>query len=380
MVATLMGKRIIGCTTTGAAKFAQDIRGAKPDVLLVEEAGEILESHVLTAMGESTSQMILIGDHKQLRPKVNNYKLTVEKGDGFELNRSLFERLVLRGFPHETLTAQHRMRPEISAFIRKLTYPDLTDAAKTQGRDDIRGIQNNFVFVDHTHPEDNDPRIADRGDGASSSSKQNTYEVEMVWKIVRYLAQQGYGTDKLVVLTPYLGQLSKLRDVLKRDNDPVLNDLDSHDLIRAGLMSAADNTSKRRIKLATIDNYQGEESDIVIASLTRSNESNDIGFMNSPERLNVLISRARNGFILIGNSQTFVNARRGKELWGKFFELVKQGGYLYEGFPIKCERHPYQKVLIKSASEFELFVPMVDAQRYGEKFKISQCHSYSHCL
>jgi hypothetical protein len=63
-VATLTGKRIIGCTTTGAAKSAHDIRAAKPDVLLVEEAGEILESHVLTAMSENTSQMILIGDHK----------------------------------------------------------------------------------------------------------------------------------------------------------------------------------------------------------------------------------------------------------------------------------------------------------------------------
>ncbi|KAG2138479.1 P-loop containing nucleoside triphosphate hydrolase protein [Suillus clintonianus] len=355
--ATLMEKRIIGCTTTGAAMFANDIRAANPDVLLVEEAGEILESHVLTAMSENTSQMILIGDHKQLRPKVNNYKLTVEKGDGFELNRSLFERLVLRGFPHETLTAQHRMRPEISAFIRKLTYPDLTDAAKTQGRPDIRGIQDNVIFIDHTHPEDNDLRISDKSDEASSGSKQNTYEVEMVWKIVRYLAQQGYGTEKLVVLTPYLGQLSKLRDVLKTDNDPVLNDLDSHDLIRAELLSQADSKSKKRIRLATIDNYQGEESDIVIASLTRSNDSNDIGFMNSPERLNVLISRARDGLILIGNSQTFINARRGKELWGKFFELVKQGDHMYEGFPIKCERHPDRTVLIKSASEFDDLCP-----------------------
>lgn len=202
-------------------------------------------------------QYILLNStpHRQLRPKVNNYKLTVEKGDGFELNRSLFERLVLKGFPHETLTAQHRMRPEISAFIRTLTYPDLTDAPKTQGRADIRGIQNNIVFIDHTHPEDDDSRISDKGDEASSGSKQNTYEVEMVWKIVRYLAQQGYGTEKLVVLTPYLGQLSKLRDVLKRDNDPVLNDLDSHDLIRAGLMSPADKTSKKRIRLATIGMY-----------------------------------------------------------------------------------------------------------------------------
>jgi hypothetical protein len=47
-VATLMGKRIIGCTTTGAAMFAQDIHAANPDVLLVEEAGEIPESHILT--------------------------------------------------------------------------------------------------------------------------------------------------------------------------------------------------------------------------------------------------------------------------------------------------------------------------------------------
>ena len=60
----LRSKRIIGCTTTGAAMFREDIAAAHVDVLLVEEAGEILESHVLTAMGEDTKQLILIGDHK----------------------------------------------------------------------------------------------------------------------------------------------------------------------------------------------------------------------------------------------------------------------------------------------------------------------------
>ena len=59
----------------------------------------------------------------------------------------------------------------------------------------------------------------------------------MVWKIVRYLAQQGYGTDNLVVLTPYLGQLRELKIALQKDMDPILNDLDSFDLVRAGLMS-----------------------------------------------------------------------------------------------------------------------------------------------
>lgn len=63
-LAILKQKRIIGCTTTGAAKYTEDIRAASPGVLLVEEAGEILESHVLTALGRETAHMILIGDHK----------------------------------------------------------------------------------------------------------------------------------------------------------------------------------------------------------------------------------------------------------------------------------------------------------------------------
>lgn len=64
VAAQLRRKRIIGCTTTGAAKYADDIKAISPGVLLVEEAGEILESHIVTALGTSITQMILIGDHK----------------------------------------------------------------------------------------------------------------------------------------------------------------------------------------------------------------------------------------------------------------------------------------------------------------------------
>ena len=60
----LASKKIIGCTTTAAAKYRDHIKAASPDVLLVEEAGEILESHVLTALAPSVKQLILIGDHK----------------------------------------------------------------------------------------------------------------------------------------------------------------------------------------------------------------------------------------------------------------------------------------------------------------------------
>ena len=64
MVKLLSTKRIVGCTTTAAAKYCEDIQAFNPNVLLVEEAGEILESHVLTSLGPETSQLILIGDHK----------------------------------------------------------------------------------------------------------------------------------------------------------------------------------------------------------------------------------------------------------------------------------------------------------------------------
>jgi len=190
---------------------------------------------------------------RQLRPKVNNYALTVEKGNGLDLNRSLFERLILKDYPHATLSQQHRMRPEISALIRHLTYPELSDAPRTKNRPDILGLCDNIVFINHDHPEDDNKQLADKRDMASTSSKQNTYEINMILKIVRYLGQQGYGTNELVLLTPYLGQLQKLREMLKKDNDPILNDLDSHELIRAGLLDpAAAKLTKKPIRLATI--------------------------------------------------------------------------------------------------------------------------------
>lgn len=249
----LSQKRIIGCTTTGAAMFTEHIRKAAPGIVLVEEAGEILESHILTAMTPSTKQLVLIGDHKQLRPKVNNYALTVEKGNGYNLNVSMFERLVLGGVPHTTLHKQHRMRPEISSLVRALTYPELEDAEKTQGRPSMRGLQDNVIFVSHSRPELIADSLADRRDEGAASSKENIYEAEMVLKCVRYLGQQGYKTDDIVILTPYLGQLYLLLKTLSAENDPILNDLDSHELIRAGLQSPAGaDVAKRNLRISTI--------------------------------------------------------------------------------------------------------------------------------
>lgn len=81
------------------------------------------------------------------------------------------------------------------------------------------------------------------------------FEVQIVLKIIRYLSQQGYGTDELVILTPYLGQLRAIMDALRRAelHDPVLSELDSHDLARAGLMpEPIANCIKKQIRVATV--------------------------------------------------------------------------------------------------------------------------------
>lgn len=96
--------RIIGATTTGAAKYKDLISIKSASVVMCEEAGEVTEQNVLSALTErtensdETKHLILIEDHLQLRPKVENYSLTKVSGNGYDLDVSLFERLILSGF------------------------------------------------------------------------------------------------------------------------------------------------------------------------------------------------------------------------------------------------------------------------------------------
>lgn len=317
---------------------------------------------------------------RQLRPKVNNYELTVEKENGFDLNRSLFERLVLKDYPHQILVQQHRMQPEVSSLVRLLTYPDLVDASRTQNRPPLKGVPDTVVFVNHAQLEGDLPGIGDRKDQGAKTSKKNKFEVDMVYKIVRYLLQQGYKPEEMVVLTPYLGQLTELRKELQSEVNAMLNDLDAGELARAGLLTNSNVRGEdlRELRLATIgmcyalalvarvtltklqlfiDNYQGEESDIVIISLTRSNPGKDIGFMYSPERLNVLLSRAKNAMIIVGNASTFTGSRKGGAIWGKMVSHLREKNHFYEGFPVRCQKHPQKTRLLAVPIDFERECP-----------------------
>lgn len=80
-------------------------------------------------------------------------------------------------------------------------------------------------------------------------------------------------------------------------------------------------------------------------------------WLSAPERLNVLLSRARDGLVLLGNPQTFLEARKGKELWKRLFGLLKKCGYIYDGLPVKCERHPKRATILRSIVDFDIECP-----------------------
>jgi hypothetical protein len=83
----------------------------------------------------------------------------------------------------------------------------------------------------------------------------------------------------------------------------------------------------------------------------------DIGFMAAPQRVNVLLSRARDALIVIGNAATFMNSRKGKDVWVPLMEQLNRQGHVYNGFPVKCEQHPDRSALLTSSEAFDEVCP-----------------------
>ena len=79
--------------------------------------------------------------------------------------------------------------------------------------------------------------------------------------------------------------------------------------------------------------------------------------MFSPERLNVLLSRARDALIIIGDAETFMGSRKGGDLWQRFLGMMKAGSHIYDGFPVRCERHKDRTALLKLPEDFDKECP-----------------------
>ena len=303
---------VIGMTTTGAAKYYEVLQHIKPKIVIVEEAAEVLEGHIVTSLSEECEHLILIGDHKQLRPSPAVYQLAKR----YNLDISLFERMINNKVTYECLEYQHRMRPEISQIIR-LFYPNLKDHDLVLTKPDIRGVLSNVFFISHSYPEDEDE---------GSTSHSNEYEAQFLVALCRYLLKQEYEPSQITVLTTYSAQMLKLQRLMPKDSE------------------------FGGVTITVVDNYQGEENEIILLSLVRSNASNRVGFIKTENRVNVALSRARNGLFVIGNFEAFAEVA---EIWKAIVNLLRTNNRIGTSLPLFCRNHSDRKHFAKDANDFK---------------------------
>ncbi|KAJ6649215.1 NFX1-type zinc finger-containing protein 1 [Pseudolycoriella hygida] len=309
----LQQAKVVGMTTTGAAKYNSVLDIMKSKIVIVEEAAEVLEAHIVTSITKHCEHLILIGDHQQLRPPTTVYKLARD----YQLDVSLFERLIHNDISWKNLRTQHRMSPNICQLLVPTIYRDLENHSNVYEYPPVNGLAKNLFFITHTNPEkaDND-----------SMTKLNEYEANFVTQLCRHLILQGYKPDQITILTTYIGQMFLVKKLKMQEGDTC-----------------------KGVRVTVVDNFQGEENDIIILSLVRSNEENKIGFLRTDNRICVALSRAKHGFYIVGNMDCLVNSP--SATWKKISEELERQGSIGTSIPIKCRNHE-EIIEIKSPEEF----------------------------
>ncbi|KAI0182886.1 hypothetical protein EV127DRAFT_377975 [Xylaria flabelliformis] len=384
---------VVGVTTTGLARNLDLLRRLRCKVLICEEAGEVLEAHNLTALLPSIEHCVLIGDQLQLRPQIQNYDLnsTNPRGAQYSLDVSLFERLISpssdreQKLPFNTLETQRRMHPCISELIRRTLYPKLVDGGAVTEYPEVQGLRKRLFWLEHTVLEDR----AQHQD-PTSTSHTNSFEVDMTVAFVQHLVRQGtYGPDDIAVITPYLGQLYRLRRVMQSlfqisVGERDLEELEVLEAENAQQESAARvsnavvrTTLLKSIRLATVDNFQGEEAKVVVISLVRSNSEQRCGFLSTPNRINVLLSRAKHGMYLIGNADTYKRV----PMWEQVITMLRDEGNIGPVLQLRCPRHPEHPIEVSTPDHFLQFSPEGGCLRQCDRRLscghacVNRCHS-----
>lgn len=261
---------VIGVTTTGFASHSDLIRSVSAKVLVCEEAAEVLEAHVLTALLPTLEHAVLIGDHLQLRPQIMNHDFSMENprgGELYGLDTSLFERVAGieryagKRFPVSSLDCQRRMHPSIAELVRSTLYPNLVDYPSTKVLPEVPGVARRLFWMDHRQPEAGADRLE-----LIQTSHANEYEADMAVQLVRHLSRQGtYKSGEIAVLSPYLRQLFLLRRKLASMFDVVVGDVDQEGLdemeeeeadVERPTRQVKKGTLLSEVRVATVDNFQ----------------------------------------------------------------------------------------------------------------------------
>ena len=190
----------------------------------------------------------------------------------------------------------------------------------------------------------------------------------MIFGLVQYLVQTNeYNFGDIAVLTPYNGQLEALSDrlrgtcsiwLIEKDKETLKELTDTDDPENSIFEDTNGKTTfdmSNMLRLATIDNFQGEEAKIVILSTVRSNFDRRVGFLKTANRINVACSRAKHGFFILGDASLMQTNNK----WDPIIKHLTQKGKIGPSFHACCSRHPQSVYEIRTPEDFAK-VPICD--------------------
>ncbi|KAK7481622.1 hypothetical protein BaRGS_00027138 [Batillaria attramentaria] len=295
----LQAADVICCTCVGAG----DPRLAKMQFrsVLIDESTQATEPECMIPVILGCRQLILVGDHCQLGPVV-----MCKKAARAGLSQSLFERLVVLGIRPIRLQVQYRMHPALSAFPSNIFY----EGSLQNGVTAAERLRKNFDFP---WPQPDKPMFFYCTNGqeeiaSSGTSYLNRTEAANAEKLVTRFLRSGIKPEQIGIITPYEGQRA----------------------YQVQYMQYSGSLNKKlyqEIEVASVDAFQGREKDFIILSCVRSNEHQGIGFLNDPRRLNVALTRARYGIIIVGNPKVLSK----QPLWNHLLTYYKEQKCLVEG-------------------------------------------------
>ncbi|KAI0277721.1 ATP dependent helicase [Russula aff. rugulosa BPL654] len=312
---------VICCTCVGAGD--PRLSKLKFKTVLIDEATQAAEPGKLSPV----DQVVLVGDHQQLGPVIMN-----KKAARAGLTQSLFERLVVLSNRPIRLQVQYRMHPCLSEFPSNMFY----EGTLQNGVTAPERLRKN---VDFPWPVPDTPfffyqNLGQEEISSSGTSFLNRTEASNVEKIVTKFFKSGVVPGQIGVVTPYEGQRSYIVNYMQY-NGSLKKDL------------------YKEIEVASVDAFQGREKDYIILSCVRSNEHQGIGFLNDPRRLNVALTRAKYGVVILGNPKVLSK----HPLWHYLLTHYKEKVCLVEGplnnlQPSMIQFSKPRRALVKSIDQY----------------------------
>ncbi len=318
--AELFGEaRVIACTLVGSAHHL--LEGMKFGTLFIDEAAQALEAACWIPM-KRASRVILAGDHCQLPPTVKSIA-ALRAG----LGKTLMERIAENRPEVVTLLKiQYRMNDEIMRFSSDWFYGGKVESAPQIKYRSVLDYDHPITWID-TSNEENQITIEGEDapeDSASTSSSVSAANQNSDLNFKEQFVGESFGRINkaeaeltLLTLAEYFTKIGKQRVLEERIDVGIISPYRAQVQYLKKLIKKYEffKPYRRLISVNTVDGFQGQERDVILISLVRSNDEGQIGFLKDLRRMNVAMTRARMKLIILGNKDTMTKHPFYKKLW-----------------------------------------------------------------